>query len=136
MKNNIVEMLTSHDTPHSVCVMGNEGVARAAIEAGVSGVFSYPGTPSTEISMVFSEIKKFQSAGEVTDDYPEISRNQIYFEFSINEKIAMEKAIAYAIGNKSAMTCMKNVGLNVASDALMTIPYQTINGPLVIHPIY
>ncbi|MCP3674425.1 MAG: FAD-dependent oxidoreductase, partial [Gammaproteobacteria bacterium] len=132
MKNNIIEMLTSHDTPKDVCVMGNEGVARAAIETGVSGVFAYPGTPSTEISMVFSKVQEFQSSTNTSETHPELSQNKIYFEYSINEKIALEKAIASAIGSKSALACMKNVGLNVALDALMTIPYQTINAPLVL----
>ncbi|MCP3688326.1 MAG: FAD-dependent oxidoreductase [Gammaproteobacteria bacterium] len=132
MKNKVVEMLTPYDTPKNVCVMGNEGVARAAIEAGVAGVFAYPGTPSTEISMIFSSIRDFQAAGDWTVKNPEITRNSIYFEYSINEKIALEKAIAYSIGNRSSMACMKNVGLNVAADPLMTIPYQTIGAPLVV----
>ncbi len=132
MKNKVVEMLTSYDTPKSVCVMGNEGVARAAIEAGVAGVFAYPGTPSTEISMIFSGIREFQTAGDWAEENPEITQNPIYFEYSINEKIALEKAIAYSIGNRSSMACMKNVGLNVAADPLMTIPYQTICAPLVV----
>ena len=132
MKNKIIEMLTSYQQPKDVCVMGNEGVARAAIETGVAGVFAYPGTPSTEISMVFSNIQEFRGAINTAEKYPELSQNKIYFEYSINEKIALEKAIAHAIGSKSSLACMKNVGLNVALDALMTIPYQTINAPLVL----
>ena len=131
-ENKVIEMLTSHDTPKDVCVMGNEGVARAAIEAGVAGAFAYPGTPSTEISMVFSKVQEFQSSTNTSETHPELSQNKIYFEYSINEKIALEKAIASAIGSKSSLACMKNVGLNVALDALMTIPYQTINAPLVL----
>ncbi|RKZ99618.1 MAG: hypothetical protein DRQ47_10750, partial [Gammaproteobacteria bacterium] len=132
MKNKIIDMLTSHETPEEVCVMGNEGVARAALEMAVTGTFAYPGTPSTEISMIFSMIQEFQNANNTAVEYPEISQNKVYFEYSINEKIALEKAIACAIGSKSALACMKNVGLNVALDALMTIPYQTINAPLVL----
>jgi indolepyruvate ferredoxin oxidoreductase alpha subunit len=112
--------------------MGNVAVARGAIEAGVSGVFSYPGTPSTEISEVFNYVSDFQGKSTNQARYPKQTKHQIYFEYSINEKIALEKAIAYSIGNKSAMCVMKNVGMNVASDALMSIGYQTIVAPLVI----
>ena len=112
--------------------MGNIAAARGAIEAGVCGIFSYPGTPSTEISEVFNYIRQFQNNEEYLKKYPLQTENKIYFEYSINEKIALEKAIAYSIGNKSALCVMKNVGMNVASDALMSIPYQTIIAPLVI----
>jgi len=132
MKNKVIDMLTSHDVPKDVCVMGNEGVARAAIETGVAAVFAYPGTPSTEISMIFSTIQEFHSSGELALLKPDICKNKIYFEYSVNEKVALEKAIASSIGHKSSMACMKNVGLNVALDPLMTIPYQTINAPLVL----
>jgi indolepyruvate ferredoxin oxidoreductase alpha subunit len=112
--------------------MGNVAIARGAIEAGVSGVFSYPGTPSTEISEVFKYIDEFQRNRYSREAFPYATPNRIYFEYSINEKIALEKAIAWSIAHGSALCVMKNVGLNVASDALMSIPYQTIGGPLVI----
>ena len=112
--------------------MGNVAVARGAIEANVDGVFSYPGTPSTEISEVFNHVNSFQNRKENIDKFPKQTANKIYFEYSINEKIALEKAIAYSIGNKSALCVMKNVGMNVACDALMSITYQTIVAPLVI----
>lgn len=127
-----IDILTSYSTPHKVCEMGNVAVARGAIEANVDGVFSYPGTPSTEISEVFSHVNSFQNRKENIENYPEQTADKIYFEYSINEKIALEKAIAYSIGNKSALCVMKNVGMNVACDALMSITYQTIVAPLVI----
>lgn len=132
MQKETIEILTSFKSPKKVCVMGNVAVARGAIEAGVNGVFSYPGTPSTEISEVFNFVNEFQNRKENEVKYPELTSSKIYFEYSINEKIALEKAIAYTIGHKSAMCVMKNVGLNVASDALMTIAYQTICAPLVL----
>ena len=132
MKNKVIDILTSYSTPHQVSAIGNEAIARGALEAGVSGVFSYPGTPSTEISEVFNMVCNFQSNFENEDDYPQLIKNKVYFEYSINEKVALEKAIAYSIGNKSAMCVMKNVGMNVASDALMSVTYQTIIAPLVI----
>jgi indolepyruvate ferredoxin oxidoreductase, alpha subunit len=127
-----IEILTSFDPPKSICMMGNVAVARGAIEAGVCGVFSYPGTPSTEISEVFNYVSDFQGKATNREKYPQQTEHTIYFEYSINEKVALEKAIAYSIGNKSAMCVMKNVGMNVASDALMSITYQTIIAPLVI----
>lgn len=127
-----INIISQKNTNHKTCVMGNEGIVRAAVESGVNGVFSYPGTPSTEISEIFNHIYNFQHNAEYNLTYPELTKNKIYFEYSINEKIAMEKAIAYSIGNKSAMCVMKNVGMNVASDPLMSVTYQTIGGPLVI----
>ena len=128
----IVNILTSCETPFKTCVMGNEAIARAAIESSVDGVFAYPGTPSTEISEIFSHIDTFQSNLSNKVRYPDFFRHTVYFEYSINEKIAMEKAIAFSIGNKSALCIMKNVGMNVASDPLMSVTYQTIGAPLVI----
>ncbi len=127
-----IDILTSFDEPQKRCVMGNVAIARGAIEAGVDGVFAYPGTPSTEISEVFKFVNEFQNKSENAAKYFEQSAHKIYFEYSINEKIALEKAIAYSIGHLSAMCIMKNVGMNVACDALMSIPYQTIMAPLVI----
>ncbi len=132
MQKQTIDILTSYNTPKKLCVMGNVAIARGAIEAGVNGVFSYPGTPSTEISEVFNTINIFQTKKVNEEKFPELIKNKIYFEYSINEKIALEKAIAFSIGNKSAMCVMKNVGMNVASDALMSITYQTIIAPLVI----
>ncbi len=132
MKERIKKILISYDTPHNTCVMGNEGIARAAIEAGVDGVFSYPGTPSTEISEIFNHVNNFQYDQANKEKYPDLTSHPVYFEYSINEKIAMEKAIAFSIGNKSAMCVMKNVGMNIASDALLSVTYQTIIAPLVI----
>lgn len=127
-----INIITPRTSPYKTCVMGNEGIVRAAVEAGVDGVFSYPGTPSTEISEIFNHINNFQNNPEYKKKYPDLVKHKVYFEYSINEKIAMEKAIAYSIGNKSAMCVMKNVGMNVASDPLMSVTYQTIGGPLVI----
>lgn len=132
MLNRTINIITSRNEPYKTCVMGNEGIVRAAVESGVNGVFSYPGTPSTEISEVFNHIYNFQHNPVNKEKYPDLTASPVYFEYSINEKIAMEKAIAYSIGNKSAMCVMKNVGMNVASDPLMSVTYQTIGGPLVI----
>ena len=94
-------------------LLGNAAVARGAYEAGVSVVASYPGTPSTEIT---EEIVKF---------------DEIYAEWSPNEKVAGEVAIGASIGGARAMSCMKHVGLNVMADPVFTVSYTGVNGGLV-----
>jgi len=94
-------------------LLGNAAVARGAFEAGVTVVASYPGTPSTEIT-------------EETAKYDEI-----YSEWSPNEKVAAEVAIGAAIGGARAMSCMKHVGLNVMADPVFTASYTGVNGGLV-----
>ncbi|MBQ9965674.1 MAG: indolepyruvate ferredoxin oxidoreductase subunit alpha [Clostridia bacterium] len=94
-------------------LLGNAAVARGAYEAGVNVVASYPGTPSTEIT-------------EETAKYDEI-----YSEWSPNEKVAAEVAIGASIGGARAMSCMKHVGLNVMADPVFTVSYTGVNGGLV-----
>ncbi len=94
-------------------LLGNAAVARGAYEAGVNVVASYPGTPSTEIT---EEIVKFE---------------EIYAEWSPNEKVAAEVAIGASIGGARAMSCMKHVGLNVMADPVFTVSYTGVNGGLV-----
>ncbi|MBE7014654.1 MAG: indolepyruvate ferredoxin oxidoreductase subunit alpha [Ruminococcaceae bacterium] len=94
-------------------LLGNAAVARGAYEAGVNVVASYPGTPSTEIT---EEIVKF---------------DEIYAEWSPNEKVAAEVAIGASIGGARAMSCMKHVGLNVMADPVFTVSYTGVNGGLV-----
>ncbi|MBE6700540.1 MAG: indolepyruvate ferredoxin oxidoreductase subunit alpha [Ruminococcaceae bacterium] len=94
-------------------LLGNAAVARGAYEAGVNVVASYPGTPSTEIT---EEIVKFE---------------EIYAEWSPNEKVAAEVAIGASIAGGRAMSCMKHVGLNVMADPVFTVSYTGVNGGLV-----
>ena len=94
-------------------LLGNAAVARGAFEAGVNVVASYPGTPSTEIT---EEIVKF---------------NEVYAEWSPNEKVAAEVAIGASIAGGRAMSCMKHVGLNVMADPVFTVSYTGVNGGLV-----
>ena len=95
-------------------LLGNAAVARGAYEAGVNVVASYPGTPSTEIT---EEIVKY---------------DEIYAEWSPNEKVAAEVAIGASIGGARAMSCMKHVGLNVMADPVFTVSYTGVNGGLVL----
>ncbi len=94
-------------------LLGNAAVARGAYEAGVRVVASYPGTPSTEIT---ENIVKY---------------DEIYAEWSPNEKVAAEVAIGASIGGARSMSCMKHVGLNVMADPVFTVSYTGVNGGLV-----
>ena len=100
-----------------VPLLGNEAIARGAIEAGLDVAAAYPGTPSTEIGEALAEAAK--ELGFI-------------FEWSTNEKVAAEVAIGAAWSGLRAMCFMKHVGVNVASDALFTLAYAGIVGGLVI----
>ncbi len=94
---------------------GNEAIARGAYEYGVRVATAYPGTPSTEI---------LENMVEYKDD--------LYCEWSPNEKVAMEVAIGAAFAGARSLVAMKHVGLNVAADPFMTLSYTGIKGGLVI----
>ncbi|GAG95404.1 unnamed protein product, partial [marine sediment metagenome] len=93
---------------------GNEAVARGAWEAGCQVATAYPGTPSTEI---IENILK----------YPEI-----YTEWSVNEKVALEVAAGACFSGARALVAMKHVGLNVAADPLFTMGYSGVTGGFVV----
>ncbi|MDP2267943.1 MAG: indolepyruvate ferredoxin oxidoreductase subunit alpha, partial [Deltaproteobacteria bacterium] len=109
--------LLTDNSGEKVLLLGNEAIARGAIEAGVALAATYPGTPSSEISL-----NLFQVAQE----------SDLYFEYSTNEKVALEVAAAAANSGVRSMCIMKHVGLNVAADALMTLAYVGVKGGLVI----
>ena len=98
-------------------LMGNEAIALGAIEAGVQVVTGYPGTPSTE-------------ALETIIRYAD--RCGIYTEWSSNEKVALETAVGAAYSGAKVLVTMKQVGLNVASDPLMSLTYIGVKGALVL----
>ena len=97
-------------------VMGNGAIALGALSAGVNLIAGYPGTPSSEII-------------ETAAKYP---REGTYIEWSVNEKAAMEVASAAAYCGARAMVTMKQVGLNVASDPLMSLAYVGVKGGMVV----
>jgi indolepyruvate ferredoxin oxidoreductase alpha subunit len=97
--------------------LGNEAIVRGALEAGVALVTTYPGTPASEIG----------------DRCYEISRQtDLKFEFSTNEKVALEVAAGAAACGWRVLCAMKHVGVNVAADALMTLAYVGVKGGMVI----
>lgn len=98
-------------------LMGNEAIAFGAIRAGVGVVTGYPGTPSTE---VLETIAKHNDNG------------RIYVEWSVNEKAAMEVAAGAAYAGQRTLVTMKQVGLNVASDPLMSLAYVGVKGGMVV----
>lgn len=97
-----------------VIMLGNEAIARGAYEAGVKVSAAYPGTPSTEISEYLVQYK-----------------DELYCEWSPNEKVAAEVAIGASVAGVRAMCCMKHVGFNVAADPAYTVSYMGVNGGLV-----
>ena len=101
----------------TMLLLGNEAIARGAVEAGVAFASTYPGTPSSEIALNLFQISK---------------ETDLYFEFSTNEQVALEVAAAAANCGVRSMVMMKHVGLNVAADALMTLAYVGVKAGLVI----
>ena len=102
-----------------ILLLGDEAIAQGAIDAGLSGVFAYPGTPSTEITEYIQASKEAKELG-------------INSQWSTNEKTAMESGIGMSYAGKKAMVCMKHVGLNVAADAFMNSAITGTNGGLVV----
>ncbi len=97
-----------------VIMLGNEAIARGVYEAGVKVSSAYPGTPSTEISEFLAKY------------------DEVYTEWAPNEKVAVEVAIGACLAGVRSFSCMKHVGLNVASDPLYTFAYTGVNGGSVI----
>jgi len=108
----------------TILLLGNEAITRGALEAGVDVATTYPGTPSSEIADTFSAVAKYLKEKD--------KKPPFYFEYSTNEKVAMEVAAAASFSGLRALTCMKHVGLNVASDAFMTYLYVGCRGGHVI----
>lgn len=98
-------------------LLGNEAIVRAALESGVRFVSAYPGTPSSEIIDRMYEIKE---------------ETGVRVEYAANEKVSMETAAAVAMCGERSLCSMKHVGLNVASDAFMTLSYVGVKGGMVI----
>jgi len=93
---------------------GNEAIARGAYEAGISFASAYPGTPSTEI---LENIAKYKD---------------IYCQWSVNEKVAMEVASGASMAGARTLVAMKHVGLNVAADPFMTLSYTGVGAGLIV----
>lgn len=100
-------------------LLGDEAIGQGALDAGLSGVYAYPGTPSTEITEYIQKSKEAGSKG-------------VHSEWSANEKTAMEAGLGMSYAGKRAMVCMKHVGLNVAADAFVNAGMTGVNGGLLV----
>ncbi|MDR0368470.1 MAG: indolepyruvate ferredoxin oxidoreductase [Bacteroidales bacterium] len=100
-------------------LLGDEAIAQGAIDAGISGVYAYPGTPSTEIT------EYIQHSQQAKD-------GNVHRQWSANEKTAMEAAVGMSYAGKRALVCMKHVGMNVAADSFMNVTVTGANGGLVV----
>ena len=100
-------------------LLGVEAIAQGAIDSGISGVYAYPGTPSTEITEYIQNSKEA------------IARN-VHRAWAANEKTAMESALGMSYAGKRALVCMKHVGMNVAADCFMNAAITGANGGMVI----
>ena len=107
--------LLINEPGRKVLLLGNEALVRGALEAGMAFASCYPGTPSSEVPNTLFAIK--EKAG-------------IYMQFSTNEKVAMEAAGGAAIAGVRSLTAMKHVGMNVASDPMMTLAYTGVRGSM------
>lgn len=112
-----MEDITTDQEGKRLLLLGNEAIVRGALEAGVNLATTYPGTPSSEIGDTFTKIAK---------------KDGMYFEYSINEKVALEVAAGAAHSGLRTMCSMKHVGLNVASDGFMTLVYTGVKGGMVV----
>src|SRR5512137_2627791 len=96
-------------------LLGDEAIAKAALDAGLSGMYAYPGTPSTEI------MEYIQSSADAAE-------RKVQSEWSSNEKTAMESALRMWYCGKRAMVAMKHVGLNVEDDGFINAAMTGVNG--------
>jgi len=100
-------------------LLGDEAIAQAAIDAGISGIYAYPGTPSTEIMEYVLTSRDAQ-------------KKMIRSGWAANEKTAMEAALGMSYAGKRSIVCMKHVGLNVAADPFINAAITGANGGLIV----
>src|SRR6056297_2225512 len=100
-------------------LLGDEAIAQGAMDGGMSGIYAYPGTPSTEIT-------EYVQASKFAEE------NNIHRNWSANEKTAMEGALGMSYAGKRSMVCMKHVGLNVAADPFVNSAITGTNGGMIV----
>ncbi len=104
---------------NKLLLLGDEAVAQGALDAGLSGVYAYPGTPSTEIT-------------EYIQQHPLARERGVRSRWCTNEKTAMEAALGMSYAGRRALVCMKHVGMNVCADAFVNAAVTGVNGGLVV----
>ncbi|KUH31429.1 indolepyruvate ferredoxin oxidoreductase subunit alpha [Thermococcus celericrescens] len=113
----VTDMVLWDKPGEKVILLGNQAIARGALEANIAVFAAYPGTPSSELTDTMAMVAK--KAG-------------VYMEYSTNEKVAFETALSAAWSGLRAMTAMKHVGLNVAADTFMSAVGMGVEGGFVI----
>ena len=101
-------------------LLGDQAIAQGALDAGLSGVYAYPGTPSTEITEYIQEWCKHHPTSSVHN------------RWCTNEKTAMEAALGMSYAGKRALVCMKHVGMNVCADAFVNSAVTGVNGGVIV----
>lgn len=104
---------------HKLLLLGDQAIALGALHAGISGVYAYPGTPSTEIT-------------EYIQESPIAKARGLHSSWCTNEKTAMEAALGVSYVGKRALVCMKHVGMNVCADAFVNSAITGVNGGVVV----
>ena len=113
----MMSSILSNKAGEKAILLGDEAIVRGALESGVGFASTYPGTPTSEIGDTFAIIAK--DAG-------------IYFEYSVNEKVAFEAAVGAALSGVRSLVSFKQFGLNVASDSFMPSVYAGVKAGLVV----
>lgn len=109
-------------------LLGDEAIAQGAIDAGLSGVYAYPGTPSTEVTEYIQHYEQHRKRTNVSL----VDGEPLFCRWATNEKTAMEAALGMSYMGKRALVCMKHVGMNVCADAFMNAAITGVNGGLVV----
>ncbi|MBR0202114.1 MAG: indolepyruvate ferredoxin oxidoreductase [Bacteroidaceae bacterium] len=114
-----MEEKTKNNATRTLLLLGDEAIAQGAIDAGLSGVYAYPGTPSTEITEYIQQNAIARERG-------------IHSRWATNEKTAMEAALGMSFMGKRSLVCMKHVGLNVCADPFVNSAMTGVNGGVVV----
>lgn len=113
-------------------LLGDEAIALGALHAGLSGVYAYPGTPSTEITEFIQNATGYGRETYVICDHELKANGDIHSRWCSNEKTAMEAGLGMSYAGKRALVCMKHVGMNVCADPFVNSAITGVNGGLVI----
>ena len=113
-------------------LLGDEAVALGALHAGLSGVYAYPGTPSTEITEYLQAVTGYGRETYTICGQELKGNGTIHSRWCTNEKTAMEAALGMSYAGKRALVCMKHVGMNVCADAFVNSAVTGVNGGLVV----
>ena len=114
-----MEEKTKNNATRTLLLLGDEAIAQGAIDAGLTGVYAYPGTPSTEITEYIQQNAVARERG-------------IHSRWATNEKTAMEAALGMSFMGKRSLVCMKHVGLNVCADPFVNSAMTGVNGGVVV----